>query len=418
MGTLDRPKLRPLAARRHDDRGRSFVAFDDPSGAFDGSVLVPMDLYRRVVRHFDGRSSLGEIASAVLRESGAPIALAELRRLAGRLDETLVLDGPAFSAVREDYARTPTRPAALAGRSYPSGAADLRDQLAAYFAHPAGAGLPGSPGANAGAGRLRAVLTPHIDFGRGGPTYTWAYRELVERSDAEVFVVLGVAHQPCEYRFALTRMDFETPLGTVPADAAYVDRLAELAGPHLFDDELAHRAEHSVEFQAVFLKYLMGDRPFTVVPVLVGSFHDLMAAGTEPIDAPDVRRFVEALKRAEAESGKRVAYVGGVDLCHVGPEFGDARPVDDATTAAVREFDAGLLGRASAGDPAGWFAAASAVDDRYRVCGLAAAYTLLHAVGPARGRLLRYEQAVDDRRQCLVSFASLALEAAGPERCS
>ena len=32
-------------------------------------------------------------------------------------------------------------------------------------------------------------------------------------------------------------------------------------------------------------------------------------------------------------------------------------------------------------------------------------------MGPARGRLLRYEQAVDADRTCCVSFASLAYEA-------
>ena len=44
-----------------------------------------------------------------------------------------------------------------------------------------------------------------IDFPRGGRTYARAYRELLERSDAEVFVILGVAHQPCDRRFVLTR---------------------------------------------------------------------------------------------------------------------------------------------------------------------------------------------------------------------
>jgi MEMO1 family protein len=32
---------------------------------------------------------------------------------------------------------------------------------------------------------------------------------------------------------------------------------------------------------------------------------------------------------------------------------------------------------------------------------------MLHAIGPATGRLLRYDQALDDRRTCCVSFASM-----------
>jgi hypothetical protein len=48
------------------------------------------------------------------------------------------------------------------------------------------------------------------------------------------------------------------------------------------------------------------------------------------------------------------------------------------------------------------------------VCGLAATYTMLHAIGPAQGRLLKYHQSLDDRRTCCVSFASMAFHAVGP----
>src|SRR5262249_1628923 len=153
-------------------------------------------------------------------------------------------------------------------------------------------------------------------------------------------VILGVAHQYCRNRFALTRKDFATPLGLVSTDKSYVNRIAEESGTDLFEDELSHRTEHSIEFQVVFLQYLLGGRrPFSIVPILVGSFQDLMEQGTEPIDDPEVRRFVDALRRVEAGSGKRVAYIGGIDLCHVGPEFGDPDPLDAATLEEVRRFD-------------------------------------------------------------------------------
>ncbi len=105
-----------------------------------------------------------------------------------------------------------------------------------------------------------------------------------------------------------------------------------------------------------------------------------------------------------------MAYIGGIDLCHVGPEFGDPDPIDSATLATVQRFDATMLEHAAAHNPTDWFASAASIGNRWRVCGLAATYTLLHTIGPARGRLLKYEQAVDDRRTCCVSFASLAFE--------
>ena len=241
--------------------------------------------------------------------------------------------------------------------------------------------------------------------------YTWAYKTLVEQSDADVFVILGVAHQPCRRRFVLTRKDFATPLGVATTDRPYVDQLAEAAGSHLFDDELTHRSEHSIEFQAVFLKHVLGDRPFTIVPILVGSFHDLMKRKADPITDPEIGRFIQALRRTEQASGRKVAYIGGIDLCHVGPEFGDPGRVDAALQRQVRDFDHAMLARAEAVDPVGWFRTASEVGDRWRVCGLAAAYTMLHVLGPSRGELLKYNQAVDDRKTCCVSFASMVFHA-------
>jgi len=417
MASLDRPKLRPLSAQRFEHEGQVFAAIVDPLGVFLDPVLIPIDGYQWVVRHFDGETLLSEIQARVLRATGQLVTTAELERLVEDLDRAMVLDGPTFAAYMESYRRESVRPAALAGRSYAGTERALRSQLARFFVHADGSGPPQRQGPEPpplsdSSPRLRGILSPHIDFQRGGPVYTWSYKELVEQSDADTFVILGVAHQYCRHRFALTRKDFETPLGLVPTDRRYVDQIAALAGPELFDDELSHRSEHSIEFQVVFLQYLLGGhREFSIVPILVGSFHDLMEAGTDPIASDDVRRFVEALHTVERASGKKVAYIGGIDLSHVGPEFGDPDPVDPAILEEVRSFDTAMLNHATERNAAGWFETAAEIGNRWRVCGLAATYTMLHAMGSVRGRLLKYDQAVDDQRTCCVSFASLAFEA-------
>ncbi len=413
MGSLDRPKLRPLSAQRFEHEGRLYVALEDPVGVFTDPVLIPLEGYHRVVRHFDGEASLIEIQARFRRDTGQELATAELKNLVADLDRAMVLDGPTYGSFRDEFVRQGIRPAAFNGRSYAGTERALRAQLDRFFAQ--GAGIP-RPGSGNGARSVRGVVCPHIDYQRGGPVYTWAYKDLIERSDAEVFVILGVAHQYCVNRFVLTRKHFDTPLGLVQTDRAYVDRLATLAGHHLFDDELTHRTEHSIEFQTVFLQYLLGGRRnFQVVPILVGSFHDLMHDGVEPIDCDEVRRFIHALKTAERECGKKVAYIGGIDLSHVGPEFGDPELVDRGTLDQIQAFDHAMLEHAAANNPEGWFETAARVGNRWRVCGLAATYTMLHAIGPARGRLLKYKQAVDDRRTCCVSFASLSFEAAPSE---
>ncbi len=410
MASLDRPKLRALMARRLEHQGQTFVALEDPLGIFADPVLIPIDAYYRVVRRFNGETTIVELQDKLVKEVGEWIPLADLERFVQQLDRAMVLDGPTFGQFFEAYQQERVRPAALAGRSYAGTERALRAQLAQFFAHAKGAGAP-QVGANTVSNRLRGILSPHIDFHRGGTAYTWSYKELVEQSDAEVFVILGVAHQYCRGRFALTRKDFETPLGLVPTERTYVDQIAALAGRGLLDDELSHRTEHSIEFQVIFLQYLLGGvREFSIVPILVGSFHDLMETNVDPIESEDVRRFVDALRAAESASGKKIAYIGGIDLCHVGPQFGDRDHVGPEILEEVRSFDAKMLDHAAARNPSGWFGTAAEIGNRLRVCGLAATYTMLHAMGPANGRLLRYEQALDDQRTCCVSFASVAFE--------
>jgi MEMO1 family protein len=414
MSSLERPKLRPLTARRIEQQGQSFVMLQDPSGVVPQPVVIPLDGYSHVVRHFNGQSTLMEIQARVLRETGQFVAMKDLQDLVRRFDESMIIEGPAFAMFHQQYREQGRRPPALAGRSYAGTLRALRAQLDQFFVGAQGAGEPSANHGPRSAG-FRGILSPHIDFQRGGPVYTWSYRELLEQSHADTFVILGVAHQYCRRRFVLTSKDFETPLGVAATDRSYVDRIAAFAGRDLFDDELSHRTEHSIEFQVVFLQHILGGRRnFTIVPILVGSFHDLMERGINPIEDPDVRRFIEALRKSEASSGKSVAYIGGIDLCHVGPEFGDPSPVDPVLQEQVRQFDGAMLDRAAAGDPEGWFRTAGAVGNRWRVCGLAATYTFLHAIGPARGRLLRYNQALDDRRTCCVSFASMAFQSSDP----
>ncbi|WP_435005969.1 AmmeMemoRadiSam system protein B [Tundrisphaera lichenicola] len=410
MDVFDRPRLRPLSARRVDKFGESFVVLEDPMDLAPGPISIPLDCYLRFIRRFDGSSNLDEIASRVYRETGQRTSTQDLLGLVESLDRAMLLDGPNFAAYRRTYAEQVVRFSAHDGHSYAADPATLRAQLTRIFQHPDAAGLP-SQRVEDGPGRLRGILCPHIDFGRGGSVYTWAYRELIERSGADIFVILGVAHQPCRHRFALTRKDFQTPLGLVPTNRELVDRIAETAGSHFFEDELAHRTEHSIEFQAVFLRFLLGDRrDFTIVPILVGSFHDLMESGSEPMDDPEVARMIEALRLVGASPARRVVFVGAIDLCHVGPEFGDRGPVDDSTLASVESFDRMMLDHATRLDAPGWFRKAAAIGNRWRVCGLAATYTMLQAIGPCRGRFLRYEQSIDPARTCCVSFASVAYD--------
>ena len=175
------------------------------------------------------------------------------------------------------------------------------------------------------------------------------------------------------------------------------------------EDEPAHRLEHSIEFQAIFLQYVLGGRrPLRIVPILVSSFYELIAEGSHPEAAPEIVAFIAALKAAAAEYQGQVGYIAGVDLAHVGPDFGDPQRLDARRLAQLARDDQKLLNRVCRGDADGMFRHVAAQGDANRICGLSPLYVLLEVIRPAVGEMLRYDQAVDPGGLSCVSYASAA----------
>ena len=77
-------------------------------------------------------------------------------------------------------------------------------------------------------------------------------------------------------------------------------RRARRVAPTGFDpyaDQFNHKREHSLEFQVVFLKHLLGDRPARIVPMLAG-LGAQQASGEDPARDARVTRFVDGRARA------------------------------------------------------------------------------------------------------------------------
>jgi len=255
---------------------------------------------------------------------------------------------------------------------------------------------------------LTALIAPHIDFHRGGSTYGWAYREVLDRSAADLYVILGTCHAGMSDPFAVTLKPYDTPLGPVPVDRDFYDALDRRAGQDLLASEPAHRAEHSIEFQAVMLQHLLGRRrPFKILPVLASYLHEAVWMGTDPEADPRVPRFLEALRDTIAASSRRVCLIAGVDLAHVGPRFGDPEPNTSRSLADVERADRRMLESVVVTDPHGFFASVASDRDARRICGLSPIYSLLRLLpGGSSGRLLRYTQWPDP--EGAVSFCAVS----------
>jgi len=257
---------------------------------------------------------------------------------------------------------------------------------------------------------LRGLVAPHIDLRVGGTAYGHAYAALAAAPDAERFVILGTAHQGGRARVAATRKDFATPLGTVPTDRAFLDRVARRMPEDLYADELLHRIEHAVEFQVVLLQHLLGTRrPFSIVPLLVESLHDLVLTRRSPREDARVAGAVDALRAALAEDPRPTVLIAAVDFAHVGAKFGDEAGLTPDLLARMEAKDRRLIAAIERADPDGFFEEVAADGDGTRICGLAPLYTFLALMDGARGELLHYDRSRDDATASTVSYASLAL---------
>ena len=409
MSALERPRLRSHLALEAESGG-GYVIWDQLRLAVPRLRLNNLEM--SWLRLFDGQRTLGDIQAEVSRSNGtSPGPEESFHRLLRKLDEALFFEGPRFrSRLREHADNGIRRPACTP--SYGDDPVQLRNWLDRFFTAADG---PGQLGPRRPDPYFRGALLPHIDYGRGGRTYAWAFKELFERTPATLFVIIGTSHYSL-HRFTLTRKHFQTPLGIAPTDSSYIDRLVAHYGEGLFDDELlAHLPEHSIELEVVFLQYLLGRSPFRIVPLLVGPFQDCVSCGREPIEAEDIGRMIAALRAVEREIEEPICYIISGDLAHLGPKFGDSSPVRFPLLEHSRRQDLALLHalggtatvrRTGPPDAAAYFRVVAAEGDARRICGFPPTYIVLEALHPGRGEVLHYDQYVHPNGYESVSFAS------------
>jgi AmmeMemoRadiSam system protein B len=399
------PKLRPGLTAALDGDPRFIFLVDQLR--ITGQPLRLTRTEFEWLRLFNGRRSPRDVQAEAMRQAGGLLVpVGPIEELIGRLDAALFLDNDHF----DDYLTGPDREPSCLG-CYPADVGKLRRLLGSLFAAPGGPGQPGEPGCRVEVdGHVRAILVPHVDYGRGGVTYGWGFKELVERTDASLFVIIATSHYSPE-RFTLTRKNFKTPFGKVETDQGYIDRLEKHYGNGLFNDPIAHLPEHSIELEVVLLQYLLdGKRPFRIVPLVVGSFGDCVERGRAPREADDIGRMIGALRHAEAECGEAVAYLISGDLAHIGPKFEDPESVAEPLLGESLARDQSLLAHAERADMRGYFDVIVDEGDRRRICGLPPTYVTVEATQPARGRLLHYGRYVHPRGDESVSFASMAFD--------
>jgi len=410
MGTENPlPKLRHVDMFPAEVSGQKLICLRDPLHLTEKVLFIPYPAFF-IVRLFDGQHSIVDIQVEFMRRFGELLYREKIQEIIDQLEEHFLLDSERFRRLEreiiENFKNAPMRPMALAGEAYEEDPEKLRQTIQAFFAEPEGPGLPDH---RDGSGSLIAAIAPHIDYRRGGPCYAWAHKAIRESSAADLFIILGTAHSSTKQPFALTPKDFQTPWGPVQTDLAFLDEIRPFCPIDFYEDEIVHKAEHSIELQLIFLQALWPKKePFRIVPILCGSFHGAILENISPMELPGVGQFIEALRRAIAKRHKRVCLLASADLAHVGLRFGDAEAPNRFTLESLKEDDRRLLEYAERVDAEGFYNSIRLEKDRRRICGFPPIYTLLQLVDTREGKLLKYGQSLDPPTQSVVTFASLA----------
>lgn len=402
------PKLRAIDAFPMESDGRKAIGLRDPSNLTDRIVVVSYSTFF-IISLFDGTHSFVDIKAEYMRKYGEMLFTEHIEEIIKCLDDNYLLESERYEVYRqrveEEFLSSPIRPATFSGKSYASDPQQLIKDLENFFTAPQG---PGTPTARQESNPVKGIIAPHIDFQRGGACYAWAYRALAESPDPELFIILGTVHLPTVTPFVLTKKNFETPFGVVETEVKIIEALEKKVHFDLFQDELVQRIEHAIEFQLVFLSFLYRTtKPFKIVPILCGSFHEMITGEGGPLHNHHLTEFLNALKETVAQARYHICCIASADLAHVGIRFGDLVPPSPATLKNLADEDQMMLSYARQMDADSFYHYIRREKDRRKICGLPPIYALLRLMDAKEGRLLNYQQALEPNGSSVVTFASM-----------
>lgn len=376
----------------------------DPFHFSDATLIVPPALVG-CLELFDGEHNGPDLRAYLVRLTGHLDASGLEKHLLDALSGAGFLEDEIFEQLKAEAERTfaaaPLREPAHAGAGYPDEPRELTETLQGYMAGDAVAAK--DPARES----VLAIAAPHVSPFGGIDAYRAAYSALLPADADRTFVILGTSHYGHPDRLGLTRKPFLTPFGEAITDTALVDELARSAATAAAMEDYCHAIEHSIEFQVVFLQHLFGPR-IRIVPILCGSYARSLVVGGFPEDDNGVRRIFGALGELAAREGRRLLWVLGVDMAHMGRRYGDplAATAGRGEMEDVERKDRARIARIESGDSQGFWELVRENQDDLKWCGSAPIYTFLKAVPGARGSLLRYQQwNIDD--ESVVSFAGM-----------
>ena len=267
------PKLRVVDTRPMVRNGQPGLLLRDPLQLTDKTMIIPQQLAPLLALCDGTRENASALSASLAVRYGLRLSPGTIEQFLSALDEACLLDNARFLEARDralaEYRQAPFRTPSLAGQSYPANAGELQNLLQGYLG-----AADDADGSTRPESSVSGLVSPHIDFARGGPVYARVWKRAADEvRAADLAVVLGTDHYGPDKQLTLTRQHYATPYGLLPTARDVVEALAEAMGTEAaFAGELDHRSEHSIELAAVWLHHIRAGQPCELAPVLCGSF--------------------------------------------------------------------------------------------------------------------------------------------------
>jgi AmmeMemoRadiSam system protein B len=406
----EKPLLRPIDFQQVYHQGQQMWYLRDPLQLTPHQLIMPPALAQMLI-FCDGSRTPEEVHAAFCAHVGQEVDYDIILDALDHLDQACLLENAHSRQVQANiltaYREAPFRPPALADLSYPADPETLTALFQEYER--------GDDVSDWQSWQGRGMISPHIDYQRGGPVYakTWRRAETAV-SEAELVIMFGTDHNGGLGTVTLTRQAYATPYGVLPAAPNLVDKLAAAIGEEAaFAEEAHHIKEHAIELSAVWLHYTyqrLGLEPKPMLPILCGSFQHFVMNGEHPGDDERLTAVIETLQRETA--GKKVLAVASVDFAHVGPNFGDNFNMDATRRDNLKTIDENMMHAIVQGDAADFYYQIAAVEDRNRICGFSSIYLMLRYLKSISGGLtVAYDHCpADAEDNSLVSIGGMLLE--------
>ena len=244
------------------------------------------------------------------------------------------------------------------------------------------------------AGELLGLISPHAGYSYSGQTAAYAYHQLQGRQ-IDTVVLVGPSHRDWVGDYAASTEDaYETPLGLVPLDRAFID---DLAGRVVLG-RIQGDSEHSLELQLPFLQRQLSE--FRMVPILMRS--------DDPAAARSLALALAGVIRERAAEGKRVLLVASSDLHHI-EDYDQVVRRDQVVVDAIAAYDLERL-------------SALFLTPDCSVCGRMSILTVMHAAraqGASTAKILHHTNSGDvsgqrSRGQYTVGYVAAAIYTPSP----